>query len=84
MTLLDHRGTPVRLLESPGDPQRVAVFYPGLNYGPLAPLFFYLDKALEQAGWTVLAVDYRYGENAEFCAAPDSEKDAWFLAEGTR
>lgn len=79
--LLDSRGRPLRLLETPGDPQRIAVFYPGLNYTPWAPLFFYLDKALEAAGWTVMAIDYRYNENAEFLAAPDAQKNEWFLAD---
>lgn len=81
MTLLDHRGKPLRLLETPGDPKRVAVLYPGLNYTLMAPLFFYLEAALVEAGWTVVGVDYRYNENPEFLAAADTEKDAWFSAD---
>lgn len=76
--LRNSRGQVVRVLETAGDPQKIAVFYPGLGYGPSAPLFFALGNALEDRGWTVLAVDYRYNENLEFLAAPDGEKEAWF------
>lgn len=79
--LLDHRGRPLRTLGAPAGNPRLAVFYPGLNYTVLAPLFFYLARLLEPAGWDVIAVDYRYNEDPEFAAAPDDEKDRWFAAD---
>ncbi len=50
MTLLDSRGQALRVKETLGDPQRVAIFCPGLNYSLVAPLFFYLEAALSQTG----------------------------------
>jgi len=79
--LRNSRGQPLRVIESPGDDQKVAVFYPGMGYGPMAPLFFEASSALSSRGWTVVAVDYRYNENAEFLAASDGEKEAWFAAD---
>lgn len=75
--LLDSRGRPVRVREVEGGSDRVAVFYPGLSYGLQAPLFFYLGQALETAGWSVLGVDYRYNEDAEFLAASEADRATW-------
>jgi len=77
----DHRGRPVRTLQSLQGHSRLAVFYPGRGYGPLAPLFFYLAEGLEQDGWDLLSLDYRYQENAEFLAASEEERAAWFEAD---
>jgi len=81
MIFLDHRGQPVRTLDSLKGHPRLAVFYPGRGYTAMAPLFYYLAEGLEAAGWDVLALDYRYNEIADFQAASDEEKDRWFEAD---
>lgn len=79
--LVDHRGRPLGTLGELTGKSRLAVFYPGLGYGPLAPLFFYIAHGLEAAGWDVLALDYRYNEDQEFASLSDAEKERWFLAD---
>lgn len=74
----DHQGKPIRLITSMRGSDRLAVFYPGLNYTLMAPLFFFLGQALEDAGWDILGIDYRYNENPKFQALPNTERDLWF------
>jgi acetyl esterase/lipase len=81
MTFLDHRGQPVRTLDSLRGHPRLAVFYPGRGYGPMAPLFYYLAEGLEAAGWDVLSLDYRYNENPEFLLASPEDQVRWINAD---
>lgn len=55
-------------------PKGTAVFLPGYQYPPEAPLFFYLQGVFIDQGWAVLSVDYRYNENEKFSGLGTTEK----------
>ena len=76
--LRDYRGKPIRLMESMRGSDRLVVLYPGMNYTLMGPLFSFLAQALEDSGWDVLGIDYRYHENPAFQKAAATEKDLWF------
>jgi hypothetical protein len=48
----------VRLVETPGDPERRALILPGRAYTAQGPLLWYPSRLLESRDWTVTTVDW--------------------------
>jgi len=59
----------------------LAVILPGFGYTADAPLLFYAREVAWKAGYDVLTVDYRYGEDAEFLGCSEQEQERWFGAD---
>ncbi|TFG61058.1 MAG: hypothetical protein E4H36_11025 [Spirochaetales bacterium] len=65
-----------------GDKSRgTAVFLPGYQYPPEAPIFFYLQGVFLDQGWSVLSLDYRYNENDVFNRLTDAKKAEYLMSD---
>lgn len=82
-TIAGFDGAPVRnRFQSKSVSNRaLAVLFPGYAYPIDAPLLHYSSRLLLEAGFDVLAVDYRYNEETRYQQAADRERREWFRAD---
>lgn len=57
--------------------KKLAVLFPGIGYNNDMPLQYYTAKLLEQQGYDILKVNYRYNDKPEFLDATFEEKMKW-------
>lgn len=80
ISIIGFKHKPIKATLSRKDPgnRLLAVIFPGYGYTVQGPVLFYSKLLLENMGYDVLAVEYRYNEDEEFDSATDHEQDEWF------
>lgn len=78
--IIGYNGKPIKttLIKNQMGNQMLAVIFPGYSYSVQGPILYFSRKLLENMGYDVLTVDYRYNEDREFVSAEDDIQDKWF------
>lgn len=68
---------PNTLHETHQNSGKIAIIFPGYEYGPTNPLLYYATEVLYQSGCDVLVLDYAYNKNAAYLRANEEDQAKW-------